>query len=127
MWVYAQKQGTLTSQSGNVVGTGYSGFGTGKNSPAMETVANVGPWPVGLYNLEAPVDTVEHGPYVLRLDPFAENNMHGRAGGLMHGDSIEFPGEASKGCLIFARAVRELVWASNDHQLQIIHECSPST
>lgn len=119
MWKYQQQTGNLTSQSGNVVGTGYSGFGSGKNNPAYQSVPDVGPCPEGFYNIEAPVDTESHGPYVLRLEPFAENNMFGRDGFLMHGDSKEHPGEASHGCLIFPRMVRELVWNSGDHQIEV--------
>ncbi len=119
MWKYQQQTGNLTSQSGNVVGAGYSGFGSGKNNPAYQSVPDVGPCPEGFYNIEAPVDTEDHGPYVLRLEPFAENQMFGRDGFLMHGDSKEHPGEASHGCLIFPRVIRELVWNSGDHQLEV--------
>jgi hypothetical protein len=119
MWKYQQQTGKLTSQTGNVVGTGYSGFGPGKNNPAYQSVPDVGPCPEGFYNIEAPIDTATHGPYAMHLAPFAENNMFGRDSFLIHGDSKEHPGEASHGCLIFAREVRELIWNSGDHQLEV--------
>jgi hypothetical protein len=119
MWRWQQQTGSLTSQSGNVVGKGYSGFGAGKNNPIYQSVPDVGPCPEGFYNIEAPVDTPKHGPYVLRLEPFAENNMFGRAGFLIHGDSKTAPGTASHGCLILPRVLRELIWNSEDHQIEV--------
>jgi len=121
MWTFQQLTGNLISKSGNTVGQGYSGFGTGKNNPGLQTVPNVGPIPEGFYNIEAPVDTKDHGPYVLRLEPFAENQMFGRNGFLIHGDSKEHPGTASHGCIILPRVLRELIWNSDDHQLEVAH------
>jgi hypothetical protein len=118
MWQYQQQTGKLTSQAGNCVATGYSGHGAGKNNPAYQSVHNVGPLPEGFYHIHAPVDTQDHGPFVLRLEQFAENNMFGRDGFLIHGDSKQHPGEASHGCVILPRAIRELVWNSGDHQLE---------
>lgn len=126
MWVYEQSTGKLYSQSGNCVGTGYSGLGNGKNNPAFQAVKGMGPIPVGFYNVEEPVDTNTHGPYVLRLDPFASNTMFERDGFLMHGDSLEHPGAASLGCIIQARPVRALVWTSGDHQLEVVAVYTPS-
>ena len=119
MWTYEQISGDLNSQSGTCVGQGYSGFGAGKNNPTYESVPDVGPCPAGFYNIEAPMDTAEHGPYVLRLEPFAENKMFGRAGFLIHGDSKTAPGTASKGCIIMPRIIRELIWNSGDHQIEV--------
>ena len=119
MWTYQQKTGKLISPSGDCVSTGYSGKGGDKNNPAAEDIADQGPCPIGQYTLEAPVNTTAHGPYVLRLDPSETNVMFGRGGFLMHGDSTEHPGEASEGCIIMPRAVREMVWNSGDHQLEV--------
>jgi hypothetical protein len=71
----------------------------------------VGPIPVGLYQIGAPQDTPEHGPYVLRLIPDAGNTMWGRAGFLIHGDEVAHIGEhlASRGCVILHRATREKI------------------
>ena len=46
----------------------------------------------------------------MRLEPNAGTCTHDRAGFLMHGDSVQHPGGASKGCVIMARAVRQSVW-----------------
>ena len=118
-WTYEQINGRLLHDD-EFVGKGYSGAGEGKNNPQAEGEPNVGPIPKGTYTIEAPVDTVTHGPYVLRLDPNEANEMYGRAGFLMHGDSVVHPGTASEGCIIMARPVREQVWASGDITLEVV-------
>lgn len=119
MWTYEQVTGRLLHE-GDLVATGYSGAGVGKNNPAMQDVHNVGPIPVGNYAIKAPVDTVTHGPYVLALEPAADNEMFGRSGFLMHGDSVVHPGTASEGCIIQARKTRESVWESGDFNLEVV-------
>ena len=122
MWTYAQKTGALL-RNGQLVGTGYSGFDEGKNNPAMQAVAEVGPIPGGRWTIVGPpFSSSEHGPFVLRLEPDAGTNRFGRDGFLLHGDSIEATGCASRGCIIQARAVRELVWQSGDAILEVVAE-----
>lgn len=121
-WTYAQKTGEL-QQDGKDVGTGYSGFGAGKNNPVMESVHSVGPIPVGKWTIIGPpANTAEHGPCVLTLRPAMETNTFGRDGFLMHGDSRESPGCASHGCVIMPRPVREQVWKSGDTALEVVKE-----
>jgi hypothetical protein len=121
-WTYAQKSGQL-QQDGKPVATGYSGAGPGKNNPAMESVHNVGPIPQGDWTIQGPpVNTAGHGPFVLRLTAEPETETFGRSGFLIHGDSKQAPGEASQGCIILPRAVREQVWESGDHDLEVLAE-----
>jgi hypothetical protein len=120
MWTYVQQTGALL-QDEQPVATGYSGFDNGKNNPAMQAVPNVGPIPQGEWTIVGPpVNTPDHGPYVLHLQPTPETNTFGRSGFLMHGDSIESPGCASRGCVIMPRTVREQVWNSGDTDLEVI-------
>lgn len=122
MWTYAQKTGAL-QQNGELVATGYSGFDEGKNNPAMQAVHDVGPIPQGDWTIEGPpLNTAEHGPFVLTLTASDTTNTFGRCGFLMHGDSIAAPGTASKGCIIMARATREQVWNSGDTDLEVVPE-----
>jgi hypothetical protein len=88
---------------------GYSGHGLGKNAPGLEDHARVGPIPQGLYFIGPPRDTPDHGPFVLPLDPCPGTDTHGRSGFLIHGDSKEHPGEASLGCIILPRPIREQI------------------
>jgi hypothetical protein len=119
MWTYEQLTGNLFDDTYNLIGTGYSGFGQGKNDPNSDDLPEIGPIPRGGYIIKAPMNTVEHGPFAIGLVPVPENDMHGRSGFLMHGDSITNPGLASKGCIIMPRAVREKVWASGDRLLHV--------
>ena len=119
MWTYEQATGRML-QDGNRVAIGYSGAGDGKNNPAMQDVHNVGPIPVGNYEIGEPSDTKTHGPYVLHLTPDPANEMYGRSGFLIHGDSVVAPGTASEGCIILGRAIREKIWTSEDHALEVV-------
>lgn len=118
MWVYNQANGNL-SHDGALIGTGYSGAPSGKNNPAMQNVACIGPIPQGNYAIGEPFDSPAHGPFAMPLEPDPSNEMFGRSGFLMHGDSIEHPGCASEGCIIMQRAVREAVWNSGDRELEV--------
>lgn len=122
MWTYAQKTGEL-QQNGKKVGTGYSGFDNGKNNPTMQSVQNVGPIPQGDWTISGPpFNSPDHGPFVLHLTPVDPDQTFGRSAFLMHGDSIKAPGEASRGCIIMPRVVREQVWNSNDRDLEVVAE-----
>jgi hypothetical protein len=103
------------------VATGYSGAEpNGKNKPNMEAVVGIGPIPCGYYTITGPpYNDLKHGPFVLKLIPDPTNQMFGRSDFLMHGDSIENPGCASKGCIIMPRNIRERVWNSGDRELLV--------
>ena len=125
-WTYSQKTGEL-QQDGQHIATGYSGGGEGKNNPDMQSVRNVGPIPQGDWTIVGPpVNTAEHGHYVLRLTPRDETETFGRGGFLVHGDSKNAPGTASHGCVIMPRSVREQVWNSEDRELQVVAEIPAS-
>lgn len=120
MWTYEQASGELF-KDGLKIGTGYSGFGEGKNNPKLEATPDIGPIPAGLWSIWGPpFDSSDHGPYVLRLEPAIATITFGRSGFLIHGDSLEHPGEASKGCVILDRATRTRVYQSGDTQLTVI-------
>jgi len=104
----------------SVVYFGYSGKGVYKNKPDAQNMENLGPIPRGSYQIQAPVNSPEHGPFSLPLLPSAENNMLGRSEFLIHGDSINSPGNASEGCIIMPYTARLAIWESNDHMLEVI-------
>lgn len=118
MWTYRQASGTL-DHDGLIAGVGYSGAGAGKNNPSMESIANEGPLPCGLYTIGDPFDSPTHGPHAMHLIPDADNEMFGRSAFLFHGDSSEHPGRASEGCIIMARTVRGTVSKSADNRLTV--------
>ena len=120
MWTFKQSTGQMFSPGGMAIGTGYSGSGEWKNDPEDQTVKNKGPIPEGFYEIGPPCNTDTHGPFVMSLTPDPTNQMFDRSGFLIHGDSLEHPGEASEGCIILARTLREAVWSSGDTRLQVI-------
>lgn len=100
---------------------GYSGFGPGKNNPEMEHVPDVGPIPHGKWLIaDEPFDSPEHGPFCLRLTPAPGTETYGRDGFLIHGDSIEHPGKASKGCICMSRVAREAINRGSDKELMVV-------
>ena len=120
MWIYGQSTGDLYGPDGQITATGYSGARNGKNNPEMQDVSCAGPIPQGRYRLGSPFDSSQHGPFAMPLNPDPTNEMFGRSGFLMHGDSLEHPGCASEGCIIMPRVAREAVWASGDRSLVVV-------
>jgi hypothetical protein len=123
MWIYRQASGELTrTMSLDDDHVGYSGHGAGRNNPGAEQTPFVGPIPRGYWTIGPPRDVTvpgAHGPFVLPLLPHADTNTFGRAGFLIHGDSIEHPGEASEGCVVFSRDVRDRIAESGDTLLLV--------
>lgn len=119
MWQYRQSTGELL-RDGQHVATGYSGYQLGKNNPAAQAERDVGPIPQGRWTIHGPpFDTAEHGPYVLRLVPCDGTVTFDRDGFLIHGDSLAHPGEASRGCIILPHSIRQQLWESGDHELEV--------
>ena len=125
MWVWDQSAGTL-SRDGTVVSRGYSGKRRGKNNPALQGVRGVGPVPRGRYRIGAPRTSKRTGPFVMDLFPIdatPNDTVHdatGRSAFQIHGDSIRNPGEASSGCIILPRTVRESIWRSGVRVIEVV-------
>lgn len=118
-WTYSQKTGTLT-HNGKRVGDGYSGKkGAWRDNPRAETVKNRGPIPRGQYRIGPPRLHREKGPITMTLTPVG-HLAHGRTAFLIHGDSVNNPGDASEGCIVLGRAFRERVAASGDGALNVV-------
>jgi hypothetical protein len=119
-WTFISGTGQWLDPRGAAYAEGYAGCGSGKNNPEAEDVHNVGPIPVGAYEIQGPPFThAEAGPHTLRLEPMSATDTFGRAGFLIHGDTNP-PGRASKGCPVLPDpAKRCLVWESGDHVLVV--------
>lgn len=120
MWVFEQTTGRLFEYGGHAVATGYSGFGAGKNNPAMERIVNVGPVPRGKYDISDRFDSETHGPVCMHLSPLPGTETFGRGGFLIHGDSASHPGLASHGCIILPRPVRLRIAESEDREMEVV-------
>lgn len=119
MWTFRQSTGELFHNDA-FSAVAYSGHGIGRDNCDMQNIPNVGPLPKGYYDISAPHDSATHGPYVLRLEPYPTNDMFGRSGFLIHGDAIADAGNASHGCIVAARVIRQRIWESGDHLLKVI-------
>ena len=118
-WRWDQSAGSL-SRDGRFIARGYSGAGIGKNNPDLETRVATGPIPRGRWRILAPRDRRQTvGPYAMPLEPVG-HAAHGRSAFMIHGDSAKAPGTASRGCIILPRNVREMIWNSGDHVLEVV-------
>ena len=121
MWTYQQSTGTLTAPDGSTLGAGYSGHGSGLNSPTAQTQADIGPIPQGWWTIGAFFDDPgDKGPIVAHLTPDAGTDTFGRSGFMIHGDNAAANHSASEGCIILARPLREAIRDSGDARLTVI-------
>lgn len=122
MWTFVQSDGFILHDSVNA-SQGFSGNGVGRNNPAMQNVANVGPLPCGLYMMSELIESdPQCGPYVIVLVPNAGNEMFGRSGFRIHGAEISNPDAGSDGCICAPRPVRMDMWEGTDHWLEVVAE-----
>lgn len=118
-WTYHQRTGLVTRGSVTIRG-GYAGHGAGYNNPAMQHVRGIGPLPRGSYTIGLPRDSRHVARYAMPLTPAPRMQMFGRSAFYIHGDSSAHPGEASDGCIVFGLHARQSIWASGDHQLDVV-------
>ncbi len=120
MWTFVQRTGQLFADGWILVGTGYAGAveGDGKNNPAMQAVHDVGPLPCGDYTIGPAYTHPKLGPVTMNLTPDSTNEMFGRTVFRIHGDNPEH--DASEGCIVQGRSVRERVNTSTDKRLRVV-------
>lgn len=118
MWTYHVALGDLYDVHGERIATGYSGFGIGKNSLDYEAVHDVGPIPRGWYRIGPAYDSPHCGPVTMNLNPLDSTNTFGRDSFRIHGDNATH--DASHGCVILDRPVREALAASVDRSFQVV-------
>ena len=125
MWKYEQSTGDLYNPEGVKVATGYAGGNCGRNpegvnNPDLQGVRSVGPLPVGKYKIGVPLMQSHLGPLAIPLTPHLDNDMLGRSGFYIHGDTAALNHSASEGCIIIPRAIRMAVITSNDQILEVM-------
>jgi len=120
-WVYHQKNGGIY-RDGALVGLGYSGINDGLDNPAEQNVADVGPIPVGTYDIGEAFTHPQCGPMSMRLTPQDGTDTFGRDGFLIHGDNQDMNHTASHGCIILPKIIRAAISASGDHVLEVVAE-----
>lgn len=127
MNTYEQASGRWYDDNWNLLGVGYAGGDQGHvpegvNNPDMQEIAETGPLPRGFYTIGKPYDHPKCGMFYMPLTPNLANIMYGRGGFGVHGDLVTAIGrrEASDGCIILARDVREAIWNAGDPDLQVV-------
>lgn len=116
MFFYEQKTGILRFGEKQIA-QGYSGHDVGRNNPSMEDVRSTGPIPRGEYEIGPMYDTKSMGPHVMPVTPVGHNAL-GRSGFFIHGDNST--NDASHGCIILPRAIRDFVATSGDKKLMVV-------
>ena len=122
-WLYEQITGNLYKDS-RFVATGYSGAGKrlqdGRNNPDMQYVRQKGPLCEGKYKI-GPVRTSQRvGPIAMDLTPIEGTDTKGRSAFMIHGDNKR--NDASKGCIILARPIRQQIAKSKDRVLIVVRD-----
>lgn len=118
-WIYSQSTGNLYAPDGALVEAGYSGSPPFVNRPRAEGVKNQGPIPTGTYDIGDAFDHDTLGPCSMPLEPDPDNEMYGRDGFYIHGDTQEMNQTASTGCIILSRPTRDMIAASPVHVLEV--------
>ena len=122
-WIWNITAGEIW-HSGSFVAKGYAGGNCGKNpegvnNPNLTDEPNIGPLPTGKYKFGTPVPNGHLGPFAIPLIPDGGNQMFGRSSFYCHGDTTP-AGNASEGCIILPRAIRNQIAASPDNDLEVI-------
>ena len=117
-WQYNQRTGRLT-RNGHDAGVGYSGQAAGRNNPSLEKFRNIGPIPRGHYRIGPQYSHPSKGPITMTLTPVG-HTANGRTNFLIHGDSINHPGDASEGCIVLSRTIRLTIAVSGDKDLEVV-------
>ena len=125
-WIYSQSDGRLYDPKGMHVSTGYAGGNCGKNpeginNHSMQDVKSIGPLPCGIYRMGEVLMQSHLGPFAIPLLPDEKNEMFGRAGFFCHGDTNP-GGNASEGCIIMPRLVRDALYASDDKTITVVEK-----
>src|SRR5215207_4533406 len=122
-WLYEQDPGDLFHDD-EIVGTGYSRAGKtrsqGRNNSHLQHVKKIGPIPQGKWIIGKARKSPKVGPVAMDLKPVPGTNTFKRSAFMIHGDNKA--SNASEGCIILARPLRELIANSGDHDLVVVRE-----
>jgi RHS repeat-associated protein len=115
--IYDSTTGQMIERTENA----YSGKGADKDNPSSEKLKFRGPIPRGLWLVTDDVNDSK-GPMTIVLKPVAANNnakWHDRDAFLIHGDSINNPGNASEGCIVLPPGMRQQIINHNGGLLRV--------
>lgn len=118
-WVYKVSAHTFYLDGTYQFDAKYSGRPGFMNDSANECVKGKGPLPRGTYTIGPAFYHHKTKAYTMRLTPFIENQMCGRDGFMIHGNSDAHPWDASDGCIILNYHSRKTINASTDKILVV--------
>ena len=119
---YEQATGNFY-HDGELLATGYSGYGADANVPQDQDLKDLGPIPVGSYTIGEPHVDEQVGPVAMTLTPAPTNEMFGRGSFLVHGDTAAMNHTASHGCIILNHDARVAIGTAvlnGDNQLEVV-------
>jgi len=96
----------------------YSGHGEGLDNPDDQDIRNVGPLPLGQYQIGEWHDDPTLGPNIAKLTPL--NIDTDRSGFYWHGDNRFLNHTGSDGCLVSPPDVRHKANQSGDNILEVV-------
>lgn len=110
------------TEGDTVLGEAWAGNHAGKNNPDMCAIKDIGPLPVGWYEIGEPFTHPHTGPFSMCLTPHDDNKMFGRDGFLIHGPDRdpEQQGQESKGCIVSFRPNRERLYRLGPKWINVI-------
>lgn len=118
-WVYKVSTHTFYLNGTYQFAADYSGRPGFWNDSANECVIGMGPLPRGTYTIGPAFYHHKTKAYTMRLIPFVENQMCGRDGFMIHGNSAAHPRTASDGCIILNLSGRKEINDSSDKILVV--------
>jgi hypothetical protein len=127
IWVYDQSTGQMIEVGVAgipfPVGQGYSGNnnnGLNMNNPNSQGIGYNGPIPQGGWSIGAQTHSNRTGAGVLPLTPINGTNTYNRNAFQVHGDNRWRSNNASDGCIVIGRGVRDRIAGSNDTLLWVV-------
>ncbi|WP_313084043.1 tlde1 domain-containing protein [Atlantibacter sp.] len=118
-WVYKVSAHTFYLDGVYQFDAKYSGRPGYKDDSANECIVSKGPIPRGTYTIGEAFYHHKTKAYTMRLTPFIENQMCGRDGFMIHGNSAAHPWDASDGCIILDYQSRKTINSSTDKILVV--------
>lgn len=113
-WYYNSRTGSVFHPLIGIIGKGYSGTDVGRDNPEAENLREVGAIPRGKWRIGLAYTHNKLGVLCMNLAPIG-HNAFGRSSFRIHGDNKK--NDASTGCIILNRKIRQMISDSNDTSL----------
>jgi hypothetical protein len=117
------RSGEWVGPDGELLAICHAGHGRHMNDPSACHLKDLGPPPLGFYDLGEAFWHPTCGKVSMRLTPHPGTNMHGRGGILVHGpNKTPDPTDDSKGCPIMPLGPRANLALHPDRLVEVVAE-----